>query len=179
VAIGSAGITRSDPAYYAVVLMDAILGDGAGFASRLASRLREDAGLAYVVESDASSTPGLDPGVFWVYTATSPSRVGGALDALHDELGRMRREPPTDEELSTAKAYVRGRDLVGFETNEALAARLVCIERYELGDDYGDRYPALVDAVSRDDVLEAARRVIDLERSATVLAGPRGASVFL
>jgi zinc protease len=179
VALGSAGIARSDPSYHAVVVMDAILGDGAGFGSRLASRLREDAGLAYVVESDAATTSGLDPGVFWVYTATSPSRVDGALGAVREELARIRREPPAADELESAKAYVLGREILGLETNEARAARLVRIERYGLGDDYGERLPALVEAVSAEDVLAAARRVIDLDRAATVLVGPRGSSVFL
>lgn len=179
VALGCVGIARDDPAYHAVVVMDAILGDGAGFGSRLASRLREDAGLAYVVESDTASTSGLDPGVFWVYTATSPSRVDRALDAVREELRRIRREPPSAEELKCAKAYVQGREVLGFETSEARAARLVRIERYGLGHDYGDRFASLVEAVSDDDVLAAARRVIDLGRSATVLVGPRATSVFL
>jgi zinc protease len=172
IAIGCAGIPRSDPAYHAVLVMDAILGDGAGFGSRLASRLREDAGLAYVVESDAASTSGLDTGVFWVYTATSPSRAEGAIAAVLDELHGIRREPPSADELASAKAYVRGREILGLETNEARAGRLVRIERYGLGRDYGERFAALVDAVSADDVLAAARRVIDLDRSATILVGP-------
>jgi zinc protease len=173
VAMGSVGIRRRDPSYHAVVVMDAILGDGAGFGSRLALRLRERAGLAYVVESDAASTSGLDPGVFWVYTATSPAGVDDAVEAVRDELARMRREPPSEEELASAKAYVLGRDLRGLETNEARAARLVSIERYGLGHDYGERFASLIEAVTADDVLAAARRVIDLDHSATVLVGPR------
>lgn len=177
-ALGSVAIARSDPSYYALLVADAILGDGAGFGSRLASRLREDEGLAYVVESDAATTAGLDPGLFWVYTATSPSLVDGALRAVREELARIRSEPPSADELESAKAYVRGRDVLALETNEARAARLVGIERYGLGDDYGERFAGLIDAVSAEDVLAAARLVIDLDRSALVLVGPRGSGVL-
>jgi zinc protease len=176
VALGNLGITRSDPTYHAVLVMDAILGDGAGFGSRLASRVREVAGLAYLVESDAASTAGIDPGVFWVYTATSPSTVDGALEAVRDELARIRREPPSAVELSSAKAYVRGREILGLETNEAKAGRLVRIERYGLGHDYGERFASLIGSVSADDILAAARRVIDPDRSVTVLVGPSAAA---
>jgi zinc protease len=172
VAIGNLGIARSDPAYHAVLVMDAILGDGAGFGSRLASRLREVAGLAYLIESDTASTAGIDPGVFWVYTATSPSRVEAALAAVRDELERIRREPPSAIELSSAKAYVRGREILGLETNEAKAGRLIRIERHGLGQDYGERFAGLIGAVTADGVLAAARRVIDPDRAATVLVGP-------
>lgn len=175
VAIGNAGVARSDPAYHAVLVMDAILGDGAGFGSRLALRLREVAGLAYLVESDTASTAGVDPGVFWVYTATSPSTVDRAVEAVRDELERIRREPPSPIELSSAKAYVRGREVLGLETNEAKAARLIRIERHGLGADYGDRFAGLIGAVSAEDVLAAARRVIDPDGSATVLVGPAAA----
>lgn len=173
VALGSVSIRRSDPSYYAVLVMDAILGDGAGFGSRLASRLREESGLAYVVESDAAVTPGLDPGLFWVYTATSPDRLRRVLDGVQSELRRILREPPSADELACAKAFVLGRHVLAVETNEARAARLVRLARYGLGPDHDDRFEALVSAISADDVLEAANRVIDLDHSATIVVGPR------
>lgn len=174
VGLGSLGIRRNDPAYHAVLVMDAILGDGAGFGSRLASRLREAEGLAYVVESDAASTSGLDPGAFWIYTATSPRGVEGVLTGIRDELRRIRSEPPSDEELASAKAYILGRRLRALETTEVRAAGHLHVERYGLGDDYTERFPALIDAVGGEDVLSAARRVIDLDHSATILVGPCG-----
>jgi len=172
VMVGGVGIARSDPRYHSVCVMDVVLGDSAGFGSRLGRRLRESEGLAYVVESDTSSTAGLDPGVLWVYTATSPARAARALLVLEEELERMRRLPPSIEELASAKAYLRGRKLMESESCEERAARMVRSERYGLGLDYDDRYAAMLDAVTREDVLEASVTLLDPARLSTVVVGP-------
>ncbi len=172
VMIGGVGIARTDPMYLPVCVMDVVLGDSAGFGSRLGRSLRESEGLAYVVESDMSSTAGLDPGVVWVYTATSPSRAGRALEALEEQLEQMRRLPPSLEELASAKAYLRGRRLIESESCEERAARLVRSERYGLGWDYEGRYADLLETVTAGHVLEAAVALLDGDRLSTVVVGP-------
>jgi zinc protease len=170
--IGNVGIARSDPDYYAVAVLDVILGDSAGFGSRLATRLREVEGLAYIVESDASGTAGRDPGIFWAYTATSPENVHAALRGILAELDAIRRLPPSADEVSSAAAYLRGRQSLERETNEVRAARLIAIERFALGLDYEEAYAGIVGAVTADEVVEAARRVIDLDGYCLVAVGP-------
>lgn len=172
VCIGSLGITRSDPLYYAASVLDVILGDSGGFGSRLATKLRERLGLAYVVESDVSGSAGLEPGVFCAYTASSPANLAPLVRGVAGELRLARSEPPSVEELEAAVSYLKGRDLLERETTEARAGRLVHAERHGLGPDYDDRYPSLVSSVTREDVLEAARRVIDMERCSFVTVGP-------
>ncbi|MFH1502477.1 MAG: pitrilysin family protein [Candidatus Eisenbacteria bacterium] len=172
VIVGGIGITRDDPSYHAVSLMDVVLGDSAGFGSRLGRRLRESEGLAYIIESDTASTAGLDPGVLWVYTATSPDRAERALAVVEEELERLRSEAPDPGELERAKAYLRGRRLVEGESSEERASRLVRCERYRLGPDYEDIYERTLAAVTRDDVLEAASRLLDPGRRSTVVVGP-------
>ncbi len=172
VMVGGVGITRTDPRYPAVCLMDVILGDSAGFGSRLGRSLREAEGLAYVVESDMSSTAGLDPGVLWVYTATSPARAGRALEVLEEQLEEMRRRPPSLEELSSSKSYLRGRRLIESESCEERAARLVRSERYGLGSDYEDRYSGMLASVTPEYVLETSATLLDPDRLSTVVVGP-------
>jgi len=172
VSLGSLGIARSHPLYHAVSALDVVLGDSPGLASRLATRLREVEGLAYMVESDTVSTAGKDPGVFWAYTAVSPERTRDAVAGILDEMRRVRLEPPSDDELAAAIAYLRGRHALDRETNEARAARLVGIERHGLGQDYEGRYPSLVGSVTRSDLLAAAEAVIDPERYSLVVVGP-------
>jgi zinc protease len=172
VSVGNLSLSRADPLYYAATVLDAILGDSAGFGSRLASRLREELGLAYVVESDATGTAGLEPGVFWAYAATSPANLEPLLRELMSELRATRSEPPSDDELESAAAYLIGRDRIEHETTDAIAGRLVHIERHGLGIDYDARYPDLISAVTRDDVLDAARLVIDAERYSLAMVGP-------
>jgi len=172
ISIGNLGIARSDPLFYATSVMDVILGDSAGFGSRLATKLREEQGLAYVIESDASGSAGLEPGVFWAYTATSPEHFEKLVRGVMDELRLMREEPPSADEMTSAIGYLTGRDLLDRETSEAVAGRLVHAERHALGLDSDARYPSIIASVSREDVLEAARRVIDPENCSFVTVGP-------
>jgi zinc protease len=176
VSFGGFGIARSDPVFYAASVMDVILGDSAGFGSRLSTKLREERGLAYVIESDATGSAGIDPGVFWAYTATSPGHFEPLVRGLMAELELIASEPPSEDELRSAVGYLIGRDLLDRETSDALAGRLVHAERHALGDDYDARYPSIIESVTRDDVLEAARRVIDLENCSLVTVGPVTAS---
>jgi zinc protease len=173
--LGGPGITRSDRHYYAARVMDVILGDSAGFGSRLASRLREDEGLAYVVESDTCGSAGRDPGMFWAYVATSPEHVGRAIEGIVDEMRRIRSEPPSAIEMSSAIAYLTGRHTLERETIESRAHTLVRMERYDLGLDYDERYASIVAAVTAENVLAAARRVIDPDAYSMVVVGPRAA----
>jgi zinc protease len=170
--VGNLSLSRSDPLYYAATVLDAILGDSAGFGSRLATRLREERGLAYVVESDASGSAGLEPGVFWAYTATSPANLEALMAGLLAELRLVRSEPPGEYELESALAYLKGRHLVEHETTDAVAGRLVHIERHGLGLDYEERYPGIVSSVTREDVVEAARTVIDTDVCSMAMVGP-------
>jgi zinc protease len=172
VSIGNLSIARSDPLFYATSVMDVILGDSAGFGSRLATKLREEQGLAYVIESDGSGSAGLEPGVFWAYTATSPGHFEQLVRGVMTELRLIREEPPSADELESAIGYLTGRDLLDRETSEAVAGRLVHAERHALGSDFDARYPSIIGSVSREDVLEAARRVIDPENCSFVTVGP-------
>ena len=172
VSIGNLAIARSDPSFYAASVLDVILGDSAGFGSRLSTKLREEKGLAYVIESDASASAGMEPGVFWAYSATSPGHFEQLVRGVMDELRLARTEPPSEEELESAIGYLVGRDLLDRETSEAVAGRLVHAERHALGGDFDERYPSIIRSVTRDDVLYAARRVIDPENCSFVTVGP-------
>ena len=46
------------------------------------------------------------------------------------------------------------------------------MERYGLGLDYYQRYPELITAISREQILETAKRFFDPERLAIAIAGP-------
>ncbi len=176
VALGHLSVTRSDPRLYALRALDVILGDAAGFSSRLPARLREAEGLAYIVECDASSTAGLDPGVFWSYAATAPGQVGRVIEAIRDEMRRIRVEPPTDEERDLAVSFLLGRHLLDREAVEFVAARLTAIERYALGLDYDARYVSIISSLTAADIRRVAAEVIRPDDLALVVVGPGDAN---
>jgi len=170
--VGHLGIARLDPRYEAAQILDAILGDSAGFGARLALRLRETEGLAYVVESDTTETAGLDPGLFRAYTATSAENVGAALFGIRDELRRIIDEPPSADEVAAAVAHLVGRRLVDCETMEGRAARLLRAERYGLALDGEGSYASRLASIGPADVHDAARSIIDPGAMSVVVVGP-------
>ncbi len=171
IVLGHLGITRLDPDFYALRVLDVILGDGAGFTSRLAIRLREDKGLSYVIESDITGSAGLDPGLFWVYTATLPSQAEQAIQCIRSELERARNEKPSEQERQSSIAFLLGQHLADRETTEGISGRAISIERYSLGLDYDERYPDIIGSVTSEQVLKAARRVLHPDLLSVVLVG--------
>ncbi len=92
---------------------------GGTMSSRLFIRIRERMGLAYSVKTSLSTYE--DTGALMVEAGLDRRRVDEAIAAILDELGRIRRELVTDEELSKAKEYIRGRVTIDLEDTEAQA----------------------------------------------------------
>ncbi len=164
--LGHLGIKRSNPDYYAVSVMNYILGGG-GFASRLMSRIRDDMGLAYDVYSSFDS--GMYGGIFEVGVQTKNKSAKTVIGVILDELERMRREPVTDAELGDAKAFLTGSFPRRLDTMKKIAAFLTVTEFYGLGIDYDRKYPQYIDSVTKEDVLSVARKYLDPERYVLVV----------
>jgi zinc protease len=78
----------------------------------------------------------------------------------------------TADELADTQANFIGRLPLSLESNGGVANALLNIERYDLGLDYYRRYADLVREVTRERVLEAARKFIDVEKLVIAVAGP-------
>jgi zinc protease len=89
-----------------------------------------------------------------------------------DELKRFVQEGVTEDELADSKANFIGRLPLSLESNNGVAGALLNIERHDLGLDYYLRYADLVNEVTGEDVLSAARKFIDPDRLAIAIAGP-------
>jgi predicted Zn-dependent peptidase len=76
------------------------------------------------------------------------------------------------EELTESKQYLVGSLPRTLETNTGIAAFLQSAEFFGLGLDYDVRVPGLLQAVTRDEVHEAARRAVDPAKATLVIAGP-------
>jgi zinc protease len=77
-----------------------------------------------------------------------------------------------DEELEMAKAYLTGSFVFNFETNAQMASFLVEAETHKLGFDFLERYPDLIRAVTKDDVLRVSQANLDPKNMTTVMVGP-------
>jgi zinc protease len=158
--IGNAGISRNNPDFYALTVMNYILGGG-GFASRLLEEIRNKRGLAYSVESFFD--PGKYPGSFQIVLQTKNSSAREAISLALQQIERFRKEPVSDEELEGAKKYLIGSFPLRLDTQGKLASFLIQVEYYGLGLDYPQKYPSLIKSVTSKDVLRVAKTYLHPE----------------
>lgn len=141
-----------------------------GMMGRIGDAVREKAGLAYYAYSSLHA--GVGPGSWEVSAGVNPANVMKATRLIVDELRRFVQEGVTEEELADSKANFIGRLPLSLESNGGVAGALLNIERHDLGLDYYQRYAGLVAAVTREEVLAAARKFIDPDKLAIAVAGP-------
>lgn len=180
VIIGHVGIERNNPDYYALLVMDTILGSSPGFTSRIPRILRDEQGLAYSTFSNITSSAGLDAGRFIAYIGTAPDNLDRAISGLRGEIARIVEGGVDAQELETAKLYLTGSFVFRFQRNSQIAEFLIEAEIYGLGFDYLEKYPELIRAVTVEDVARVTRKYIDPQNLTTVVVGPvdeRGQSV--
>ena len=170
--LGHLGVERSNPDYYALQVLDTILGGGAGFTARIPQKLRDELGQAYTTFASITMTAGMDPGRFVAYIGTSPENMHLAVDGLLNEIRRIVNEPVTQSELQDAKDYLTGSFVFAFETSAQIARFLVHAEVYGLGFDYVDKYPEYIQRISVEDIARVAKKYLDAENYTLVVVGP-------
>jgi zinc protease len=170
--IGHVGIERTNPDYYALLVLDTILGSSPGFTSRIPRILRDEQGLAYTTFSNITSSAGIDRGRFLAYIGTSPDNLDRAIEGLRKEIARIVREPVNPDEVESAIAYLTGSFVFHFQKNLQVADFLVEAEIYALSFDYLEKYPEMIRNVTVDDIAQVARKHLAPEHMTTVVVGP-------
>jgi zinc protease len=150
-------------------MMNNILGQF-GLGGRLADNIRERQGMAYYAFSSFDANVGEGPLI--VRAGVDPVNVGRALEAIDQEVRTFGAGGPTPVEMDEARDYLIGSIPRMLETNEAIAAFLQNAEQFGLGLDHDRRLPSLIEAVTIDDVRQAAAEVLKPELAAVALAGP-------
>lgn len=168
IVLGHVGIARNDPDYYAVQVMNYILGGG-GFASRLMRVIRDERGLTYGI--DSSFTGNKEPGQFEVEVQTKNASARAVIDEIVKQIALIRTEPVSDQELSDAKAFLTGSFPRRFETSRRIADFLAMARFYTLGDDYIQKYPEHIKSVTKEDVLRVAKKYLHPDRYVLVVVG--------
>jgi zinc protease len=151
--IGHQGIKHADPHWYAVTLMNYVLG-GSDFSSRLMREVRSKRGLTYGISSSFGAS--LYQGAFKVVAATKNENVWEALLATVNEIRRMKTDGPTSVELDKAKGYYAGSYPFSLQTAAGVASALVGAEMHGLGDAYVRELPVRLAAVDQSAAAAAA-----------------------
>jgi len=164
---GHRGIAREDPDWYAATLLFEVL--AGGFGSRLTEEIREKRGLTYGIS--AYPLP-LDHSALIVGgVSTVNDRVAETIDLLKSIWARFGAEGPTDKEIRDAKDYVNGSYNLRFSNSGAIADVLTAIQRQDLGVDYIDRRPAIIEAITAEDLKRVAKRLFRAEDLTFVVVG--------
>jgi zinc protease len=174
--LGSLGIARNNPDFYALQVMNYLLGGG-GFVSRLMDDIRVNRGLAYSVSSTFS--PGLEPGPFVVSLETKNASAGEAITQVVAQLRRIMTEPVTAEELKEAKSYLIGSFPRKMDSISKRAWLLGYVEVYGLGLDYPWRYPELIEHLTPGDIQKVAQKYLHPEKYLLVVVGKKSVMTFL
>ncbi len=164
--LGHAGVSRDNPDYYSLSVMNYILGGG-GFASRLVEEIRNKRGLAYSVASFFD--PRKYPGSFEIILQTKNASAREAIALALQQVERIQKEPVSEKELEDAKKYLIGSFPLRLDTQGKLANFLAQVEYFGLGLDYPDKYPFLIKSVTREDVLRVARTYLHPENKILIL----------
>jgi zinc protease len=155
--IGNLGISRDNPDYYAVSVMNYILGGG-GFSSRMMQSVREKMGLAYDVHSFFASYK--EEGIFQIGVQTKNESANVTIEEVLREVEKIRKEKVSDEELSDAKSFLTGSFPRRLDTNRKIADFLASVEFYNLGLDYVQKYSEYINAVTKEDILRVAQKYL-------------------
>jgi zinc protease len=169
--LGHLGIERTNQDFYALQVVDTILGGGPGFTSRIPRQLRDNRGLAYAAYADLTASSGVYPGRFAAYLCTSPEHRQEALAGLLAEIKNLTKEGVEEEELEAAKDFLTGSFAFEFQGNASIARYLLACELFQLEDDYPDYYRDAVQAVTRAEAIRVARKYLDTVNYTTVVVG--------
>ncbi len=168
VILGHAGLRRDNPDYYAVVVMNYILGGG-GFASRLMDNIRDNKGLSYDVHSFFAANK--YAGSFQVGLQTKNESANTAIEETLKEMNRIMTEPVSDKELMDARSFLTGSFPLKIDSNNKIAGFLTSVEYYNLGLDYIEKYPSYINAVTKEDVMRVAKKYLNTRGFVLVVVG--------
>jgi zinc protease len=165
--IGHVGVPRHHPDYYALLVLNTLL--GGAFTSRLNMSLREKHGFTYGVRSGFAFRRAAGP--FIIQTAVASDVTARAVEETLRVLRDVHDNGVTDEEVRAARDYIAGTLPLEMQTTEHLAARIADLHTFALPTDYFESYREQIGAVTATHVVEAARTHLQLDRLSIVVVG--------
>jgi zinc protease len=162
------GTERSNPDYYALSVMNEIF--GGGFGSRLFQNVRTKLGLAYEVGGGYGASYD-HPGMFRVVAGTRSENTVKTAQELLRQIGELKTQPFTDEELRSARDQVLNGFIFEYDSRDKVLANRTKLEFYGYPADYLEKYREGVEKVTTADLERVARKYIDPSKLAVLVVG--------
>jgi zinc protease len=166
--IGQLGGEFKDKDYPALVIMADIL--GGGFRSRLVQRVRTKMGNAYDIGADWDANYD-HPGLFEISGGTKSLSTVETLQAIREEVDRIRTSEVAEEELKAAKDTALNSLVFAYDTRAKTLRRLLTYQYYGYPPDFIEQYQKALEAVTRADVLRVAKEHLNPAAFTTVAVG--------
>lgn len=167
--IGHPGVARNTPDYFALQVLNTML--GGAFSSRLNLNLREKHGWTYGARSGFSMRQGAGP--FTAQAAIVTAKTDSALVEFFGELNRIRSEPIPTDELEKAKRYVALGFPQQFEVTQAVSARLAELVTYGIDPSFFSNYVNGIMGVTAADVKRVAEQYVRPGNAVVVVVGDK------
>jgi predicted Zn-dependent peptidase len=165
--IGNVGITRTNPDRVYIDVVNTLF--GGRFTSMLNSALRINSGLTYGARSSFVERKVRGP--FLISTYTRNETTEKAIDMALDILKQLHEKGITEEDLKSAKTYIKGLFPTSIETSDQLASIIAQLEFYGLDEKEINGYYARIDSMTMADAQRVIKQHFPLENLVFVLIG--------
>ena len=152
---------------YAAEVMDSVL---SGMGGRIHKRLREERPYAYALTF--FNQMAYETGALGIYIGTEQKHVRDIEDVVGKEIGEIRKEGFSEEEVTNAKRYLVGTHRIRMQSNSAIASSMCLDTMYGLKPDFFKRWPERIEKVTRDEVNAAAKKYLLPEKMVEITVGP-------
>ena len=142
--IGTPGISRNNPDYVAIDVINTLF--GGRFTSMLNDELRVNTGLTYGANSRFS--PLKNGGSFMISTFTASKTTEPAIDKALEVLNKLHKDGVDEKSLTSAKNYVKGQFPPRYETSGQLSGLLVQMFWYNFNELYINNFQKNVDGLT-------------------------------
>ncbi len=166
--LGHMGIEHAHPDFLAFEVMNYALGAG-GFSSRLMQKIRSERGYTYGIR--ASLEPRKNPGPFLISTFTPTATTFPCVQEILAVVRSFIAQGPTDQERSEAINFFTGSYPLKFETLSQIAQKIIQAEVNGLGLEYLSTYPGRVEAITREEMSQAAQKHLHPEEMLLLVVG--------
>ncbi|MGM0541516.1 MAG: M16 family metallopeptidase [Pseudomonadota bacterium] len=164
---GQIGVKRGDPDYYALFLGNHLLG-GSGFGSLLMEEVREKRGLVYGVSS--GFVPMRQPGPWLVGLSTKNKSAKQARKVVNQTIAAFIKD--FDEtHLQAIKDNLIGGFPLRIDSNGKIIGYITMMGFYDLPLNYLEEFPKAISELSKQEVLEAWQRHMDLKSMRSIMVG--------
>jgi zinc protease len=162
------GIRRDNPDYYATQVFNEAFGNG--FSSRLVQSIRTAKGLAYNVGGGIGSA--FDhPGVVRLSMGTKSASTVESIQALYEELDKLKTNPISDAEIKRAKDSILNSFVFNFDSPDKVLHERMAYEFYGYPADFLERFRSGVEKVQAADVASAVAKYVHKDQLAVLVVG--------